>query len=364
MFNPDHFIPPVEPPRWKAWFFERLPLAQIAAFLSSKEVPRHKHSFWYYFGGMTLFFFCVQIVTGILLSLYYQPTPEHAYESIRTIVNDAPHGWLIRSLHAWSAHLMVGMLFVHMFSVFLMKAYRKPRELMWLSGVALLLLVLGFGFTGYLLPWDTKAYFATLIGTEVPKSVPFLGGWSVSLVKGAEYVGEETLTRMYSLHVIVLPLIGCVVVAFHLLLNQFSGVSVPAGTAVSQKPIPFFPDFAYRDIIAWLAGFAVLIALATLIPRELGDKADPMASAPPGMKPEWYFLPLYQTLRMVPATVFSIEGELIVNAAVGILVALWALIPFMDRRSARGLKSPLFTGIGILIIVYIAGTILAGYFIP
>ena len=107
----------------------------------------------------------------------------------------------------------IGVLFVHMFRVFLMKAYRKPRELMWLSGVALLLLVLGFGFTGYLLPWDTKAYFATLIGTEVPKSVPFLGGWGVSLVKGTEYVGEETLTRMYSLHVIALPLIGCVMVA-------------------------------------------------------------------------------------------------------------------------------------------------------
>jgi cytochrome b6 len=362
MLNPDHFIPPVELPRWRAWFFERLPLGQIAAFLSSKGVPRHKHSFWYYFGGMTLFFFCVQIVTGVLLSFYYQPTPEHAYESIRTIVNDIPHGWLIRSLHAWSAHLMVGMLFVHMFSVFLMKAYRKPRELMWLSGVALLLLVLGFGFTGYLLPWDTKAYFATLIGTEVPKSVPLLGAWGVSLVKGAEHVGEETLTRMYSLHVIVLPLIGCVVVSFHLLLNQFSGVSVPTGTAVSKKPIPFFPDFAYRDLIAWLAGMALLLALATLIPKELGDKADPMASAPPGMKPEWYFLPLYQTLRMVPATVFSIDGELIVNAAVGILMALWVMIPFMDRKSARGLKSPLFTGIGIMIIVYIAGSILAGYF--
>ena len=311
---------------------------------------------------MTLFFFCVQIVTGILLSLYYQPAPEHAYESIRTIVNDTPHGWLVRSLHAWSAHLMVGMLFVHMFSVFLLKAYRKPRELMWLSGVALLLLVLGFGFTGYLLPWDTKAYFATLIGTEVPKSVPLLGRWGVGLVKGAEYVGEETLTRMYSLHVIVLPLIACVVITFHLLLNQFSGISVPVGTPVTKKPIRFFPDFAYRDIIAWLAGFAVLLILATLMPKELGEKADPMASAPPGMKPEWFFLPLYQTLRMVPATVLGIDGELLVNAALAILIGLWALIPFIDRKSARGLKSPLFTAIGILLIAYMAATILAGYF--
>jgi cytochrome b6 len=348
--------------RVRKWFFERLPIDQILSSLSSKEVPRHRHTIWYYFGGLTLFFFCVQLVTGILLTVYYQPAPEHAYESVRVIVNDTPHGWLVRSLHAWSAHLMVAMLLIHMFSVFLMKAYRKPRELMWLSGVTLLLLVLGFGFTGYLLPWDTKAYFATLIGTEVPKSVPLLGAWGVSLVKGAEYVGEETLTRMYSLHITILPLISVLVITFHILYNQYSGVSVPAGTSVKKPPIPFFPDFAYRDTLAWLAGFGVLLTLAALVPRELGDKADPMASAPPGMKPEWYFLPLYQTLRMFPSTVFSVNGELIVNAAVGLLIAFWALIPFIDRRSARGETSPVFTGIGILIIAYIGATICAGYF--
>jgi cytochrome b6 len=167
---------------------------------------------------------------------------------------------------------------------------------------------------------------------------------------------------MYSLHVIVLPLIGVLIVAFHVLLNQFSGVSVPVGIVAEKRPIPFFPNFAYRDLLAWLVGLAVLLTLATLVPRELGDKADPMASAPPGMKPEWYFLPLYQTLRMVPSGIAGIDGELIVNAAVGLLVALWALIPFVDRRSARGLKSPVFTAIGVLIILYIAGTILASYF--
>ncbi len=355
-------MPDRKPSVFRTWVDKRLPLGEIVRFLGSKEVPVHRHTFWYYFGGLTLYFFCVQIVSGILLSLYYEPATEHAYESIRTIVNATPHGWLIRSIHAWSAHLMVAMLFVHMFSVFLMKAYRRPRELMWLSGVALLLLVLGFGFTGYLLPWDTKAYFATLIGTEVPKSLPLLGRWGVSLVKGADYVGQETLTRMYSLHVIVLPLIAVLAIAFHILYNQYSGVSTPVGTRAVKQPLPFFPDFAYRDVIAWLTGFAVLITLAALVPRELGEKADPMASAPPGMKPEWYFLPLYLTLRMVPSSLAGIDGELIVNGAVGILIALWALIPFIDRKSARGEKSPVFTWIGVMLIAYIAGTIIAGYF--
>ena len=345
--------------RLYAWLSERMPLGEIDAYLRAKQVPSHRKTFWYYFGGLTLFFLGVQVLTGILLAVYYQPSPEHAHESIVKIVNETPHGWLIRSMHAWSAHLMIAMLLVHMFSVYLLRAYRKPRELMWLSGFLLLLVVLGFGFTGYLLPWDTKAYFATLIGTEVPKSLPLLGAWGVSIVKGAGYVGDETLTRMYALHVTILPLIALLVVAFHVLLNQYLGVSTPAGTAPTRKPVPFFPDFAYRDLIAWCAGFVVLLALATLIPRELGEKANPMASAPPGMRPEWYFLPLYETLRIVPASLVGIQGELIVNGAVGILMGLWAVVPFIDRRSHQGLKSPVFTAIGVVLIMYIGGTIVA-----
>ena len=352
-------MPPGRLSRLNSWLSTRSPLGETLGFLRAKQVPSHGKTFWYYFGGLTLFFFGVQLFTGVLLAVYYQPAPEHAHESIVWIVNQTPHGWLIRSLHAWSAHLMIAMLFIHMFSVYLLKAYRKPRELMWLSGFVMLILVLGFGFTGYLLPWDTKAYFATLIGTEVPKSLPLLGAWGVSLVKGADYIGEETLTRMYALHVTVLPLIALVVVAFHILLNQYLGVSTPRGERATGKPVPFFPDFAYRDLIAWCAGLAVLLALSTLVPRELGEKANPMASAPEGIRPEWFFLPLYETLKIVPATVMGIQGELIVNGAVGILMGLWAIIPFIDRRSARGEKSPVFTAVGILLIVYIGGTIVA-----
>jgi len=343
----------------RTWLSGRLPVDETEALLRAKEVPSHSGTLWYYFGGLTLFFLLVQIVTGVLLAIYYQPSPEHAHESIVRIVNGTPHGWLIRSLHAWSAHLMIGTLLVHMFSVYLMRAYRKPRELMWLSGFLMLLLVLGFGFTGYLLPWDTTAYFATLIGTEVPKTLPLLGAWGVSIVRGNAYVGEETLTRMYALHVTILPLVSIVVVSLHILINQYLGVSTPPGTAIRRKPVPFFPDFAYRDLVAWTAGFAVLLALAALLPRELGEKANPMASAPAGIRPEWYFLPLYETLRIVPATVFGIQGELVVNGGVGILMGLWALIPFIDRKSARDLRSPVFRAIGIVLIVYLCGTILA-----
>ena len=339
------------------WFDDRLPVTPVVDFFRKKSVPRHKHSIWYYFGGLTLFFFGIQIITGILLALYYKPSPELAYESVRTIVNDVPHGWLIRSVHSWSANLMVGTLFVHMFSAFLMKAYRKPREVMWISGVLLLLLVLGFGFTGYLLPWDTTAYFATLIGTEVPKTMPFVGDLGVSILKGGSEIGVETLTRMYAIHIIILPLTALVIVTFHLLVNQILGSSIPIGTEEHGPPMRFFPNFLYRDLITWLIGLAALIVLATMLPWGLGEKADPLASAPEGIKPEWYFLPLYQTLKFIPANVLSINGELLVNLAVGAGIGMWLMIPFLDRRAHKGQSGKLFTVLGIVLIAYLCLTI-------
>jgi cytochrome b6 len=245
-----------------------------------------------------------------------------------------------------------------MFSVFLLKSYRKPRELMWVTGVLLLFLVLGFGFTGYLLPWDTMAYFATLIGTEVPKTMPIVGDFGVSVLKGGNEIGPETLTRMYSIHIIILPLVTIVIMALHLLLNQIFGSSVPLGTNVNNRPLPFFPNFLYRDLIAWCIGFIALLTLATLSPWSIGEKANPLASAPVGIKPEWYFLPLYQTLKIVPSSLAGINGELLVNGMVGIASVLWLVIPFIDLKSKKQQKSSLFTALGVLLILYLATTII------
>jgi cytochrome b6 len=343
------------------WFAERLPVNAVVDYFAKKTVPRHKHSLWYYFGGLTLFFFIVQVATGILLSLYYKPTPEHAYQSMQDIMNHVSFGWLVRSVHAWGANLMIASLFVHMFSVFLMKAYRKPREVMWVSGVLLMFLVLGFAFTGYLLPWDTVAYFATLIGTEVPRTVPVLGDWGVSLLKGGAEIGAETLGRMYSIHIIILPLATMFTIAWHLLFNQLLGTSAPIGSKLKEPPFPFFPNFLLRDVIGWVAGLMALLLLSVLIPAGLGERADPLASAPHGIKPEWYFLPLYQTLRMVPARLMGVTGELVVNLLVGLATVLWVAIPFLDRRASKELHSRFFTGIGVLLILYLAITIILAY---
>src|SRR5437660_4377611 len=147
----------------------------IRAWLSKKSVPIHRHTIWYYFGGMTLFLFSIQVVTGILLLLYYRPTAESAFESVQFIMAEVRFGWLGRSLHSWSANLMILTLFIHLTSVYLTRAYRAPREMTWITGVALRVLALGFGFSGYLLPWNKLALFATQVGTQVVGSVPVVG---------------------------------------------------------------------------------------------------------------------------------------------------------------------------------------------
>jgi quinol-cytochrome oxidoreductase complex cytochrome b subunit len=164
-------------PLW-TWFDERVGLAELAKLARKKEVPVHRHTAWYYLGGMTLFLFAVQVTTGILLLLYYRPSAEEAYESIQFLMAEVEFGWLIRSIHSWAANLMVFTLFIHLFSVLLLKAYRPPRELTWMSGIALMGLALAFGFTGYLLPWNELAYFATKWAPRSPARCPWPGRFS------------------------------------------------------------------------------------------------------------------------------------------------------------------------------------------
>src|SRR6476660_3259258 len=176
---------------------------------------------------MTLFLFTVQVATGILLLLYYRPSAENAFESVQFIMTEVKFGWLIRSVHSWSANLMIGTLFIHMFSVYFMRSYRRPREVTWLSGVLLLLLAVGFVFSGYLLPWNKLAFFATKVGTEIAGVVPLVGRPMLRFLRGGDDVTGATLTRFFGFHVAVLPAITTVIIGAHLALVQMHGMSVP-----------------------------------------------------------------------------------------------------------------------------------------
>jgi len=323
----------------------------VIDYLKKKEVPKHKLSFWYYFGGLTLFFFMIQVVSGLLLLQYYKPTGAEAFASFVFIQKEVPFGWLIRQIHAWSANLMVGMAFIHMFSTFFMKSYRKPRELMWVSGFVLLVLSLGFGFTGYLLPWNELAFFATQVGTEVPKVMPG-GAILVDILRGGEDVSPETLTRMFSLHVVLLPGLLLLVLSAHLLLVQVLGTSAPIGykeSGMIKGYEKFFPTFLAKDAIGWIIGFGLLVYLAAVFPWEIGVQADPLSSAPLGIKPEWYFWAQFQLLKD-----FTFEGgELMAIILFTIGAVVWAAVPFLDRKASREEKSPIFTILGLLVLAFL-----------
>jgi len=345
--------------RLSEWLDDRAGLGAMRELADKKTVPVHRHTVWYYFGGMTLFLFGVQIVTGILLMLYYRPSAEGAYESVRFIMTQVPFGWLIRSIHSWSANLMVGAAFIHLFSVFFLKAYRRPRELAWVSGFLLLSLSLGFGFSGYLLPWNKLAFFATQVGTDIAGVVPFVGEFIVRFLRGGDHVTGGTLSRFYGWHVAILPAITTFILVIHLLQVQRHGMSVPPSVerrrGANVRQMPFVPDFLLRDLIGWTLALGVLAALAALFPWELGEKADPFAPAFADIKPEWFFMFMFQTLKIVPGgAALGIENEAVAILGFGLMGLLALLVPFIDRNVSRSGRSPLFTLAGGIALVFIA----------
>ena len=327
--------------------------------VEQKKVPRHRHTLWYYLGGMTLFLFLIQVATGILLLLYYRPSPGEAFESVQFIMTKVQFGWLIRGLHAWAGNLLIFTAMLHMFSTFFLKAYRPPRELTWVTGCLLFFLFLGFGFSGYLLPWNELAFFATKVGTEMMAAVPLIGGWLLKFFRGGEDVTGATLTRFFGFHVAVLPLLLTALLAAHLFLVQHFGMSVPPGVERAQRASgepeptqPFFPNFLLRDLMGWYIALGVLATLAALDPWELGVKADPFAPTPTGIRPEWYFLFLFQTLKLLPAKLLWIEGEQFGVLVFGAAAGLWVLVPFLDRNP-EGRSGRVFTVLGVAIVLYI-----------
>ena len=346
----------------KSWLDERLFISTLAHAAQKKEVPLHRQSIWYYFGGMTLFLFVVQVVTGILLLLYYRPSAENAFESVQFIMTEVKFGWLIRSIHSWSANLMILTLFIHMFSVYFMRAYDQPRELTWVSGVVLLLLCICFGFSGYLLPWNTVSFFATKVGTEIAGVVPIVGRTMLRFLRGGDEVTGATLTRFFGFHVAVLPALATVFIFVHVLMVQLHGMHVPARYEQTSRRMKFFPNFIMRDIIGWLIAIGVLAALAAIFPWELGVKADPFAPAPAGIKPEWYFLFMFQSLKYIPAKILKIDGEVLGILFFMLSGAVLFVIPFVNRSPEQHPRRRLvFIVLGIIAVLFMAVMTVIGY---
>ncbi len=211
---------------WKTvyeWFEERLGLSEL--YKATLDRPEPKGNWWNTLGSASLFLFLLQGLTGIFLTVYYTPSPDHAYDSIQYIMTGVQFGWLIRGIHHWGASLMVMVVFIHMLRVFATASYKYPRELTWLIGVGLLLLTLGMGFTGYLLPWNQKAYWATTVGTEIAGSVPWVGEFILKALRGGPDLSALTLSRFFSAHIWILPALLVGLIGVHIFLIVKHGES-------------------------------------------------------------------------------------------------------------------------------------------
>jgi cytochrome b6 len=260
---------------------------------------------------------------------------------------------------------MVACVFAHLFSVLFLHAYRRPRELTWISGLILLALTLGFGFTGYLLPWNEISFFATRVGTDIAATVPLIGHGLVRFLRGGNDVSGATLTRLFGFHVAILPAIASALVVLHLLLVQRHGMSVPPSVErrAAEDPrevrvLPFLPHFLLRDLFAWTIALALLAGLSTFYPWELGAKADPFAPAPAGIRPEWYFLWAFQTLKYVPPTVAGLNGEFLAVAVMAAAGVAALILPFLVGGSPRARRIAVAAGLVALVFMAVM-TVLA-----
>jgi len=327
------------------WIDHRTGLSRWIGPLLKHSVPRG--SGWpYVFGSAIIVAFTIQVVTGIVLATVYVPSAGQAYQTLQFITDNAPLGSLVRGMHYWGASAMVVLVGVHLLRVFLYGSFKYPRELNWLTGVVLLGLTLGMGFTGQLLRWDQNAVWSVVVGAEQAARVPFIGPWLGDLVLGGSTIGGTTLTRFFAIHVIVLPLLIMAGIGVHLALVLFHGISEPPRVGETADPattpsryaelldrdgVPFWPNAAWRDLIFAAVVVAVVVGLAATIgPATLDHPPDPsQVNAHP--RPDWYFWWYFALLAYLPP---ALENVVIVLAPLIGIAALIAL-PFVAGRGER-----------------------------
>lgn len=284
---------------------------------------------WQTLGNLLLTLLVFQFTTGVLMAMYYSPSPQSAYDSVKHLTYSVAAGSIIRGLHVWGSTMIVVFMVLHTLRVFFWGSYKKPRELTWVCGVLIFQVMLAFSFTGYLLPWDQKAFWATVVGTRIAATVPFVGNDLMTLIRGGEEVGALTLTRFYALHVMVLPAALIGLLGLHLYLVRRHHI---AGPVVPQKgkPQPFFPNQLFKDAIVVIFGLGLVFALASAFPPGLEPMADPTGTdfTP---RPEWYFLGLYELLKIMPAG-YELLATLVIP---GLVTVGMFLLPWIDRSKSR-----------------------------
>lgn len=347
----------------RLWLSERLPIDFLTKFTREQLAePQPRHVSWLHtLGFAALILFVLQLFTGFLLLFYYKPGAATAYESIKFIQDKVTFGWFFRQLHIWGANFIVTVVALHLVRVFFYGAYKKPREITWMVGVGLFLVTLGFAFTGYLLPWDQLAFWGTTVGTDSMKEIPLIGNLVLYFLRGGESVTDITLSRFFAIHIALLPMLLLTFIGLHMFLIRYHHISPlsrtdepnPSPSQFAEQSRPYFPHHFKKELIVSYGILIALVITALTVHMPLGQPANPTGT-PPGIKPEWYFLPIYQSLKYVPGWL-GVLGN-------GVFVALLLLLPLLDRSPERHPQRRKFmTALGILVIVGSIGMGWLGY---
>jgi ubiquinol-cytochrome c reductase cytochrome b subunit len=338
----------------RKWLEERIKFQGLLDSMFNHPAPK-RGNYLDYLGFATLFAFINEAITGILLATVYVPSANDAYNSVKAI-QASPAENFVRSLHSWGADFMIVIVGLHLLRVFYVGAYKRPRELTWVSGVILFLVTLALGFTGYLLPWDQEGYWATTVGTAMAGYVPVIGDYLVQILRDGVQVTGATLNRFYAIHILVLP--GIILLSFlpHIFFVLRQGMTstdelteaIHRGEDITQKSRPFFPNVAFRMALFILTIAVALFVLAGYFPQDLGDPADPLNKENYTPKPGWYFMGVYQLLKYFP-------GELDVLAMVGLpVIGILVLIflPWIDRNPSNSPKKrPIALGVAAVVVL-------------
>jgi ubiquinol-cytochrome c reductase cytochrome b subunit len=333
------------------WIDQRFPLTKLWKEQVSEYYAPKNFNFWYYFGSLAMLILVNQLVTGIFLTMSYKPSSAEAFSSIEYIMRDVDWGWLIRYLHSTGASAFFIVIYLHMFRALLYGSHRKPRELVWIFGCLIYLLLMAEAFMGYVLPWGNMSYWGAQVIVSLFSSLPYIGGFLVEWIRGDYYIADATLNRFFALHVAALPLALIFLVIAHLMALHEVGSNNPDGIEIKKYKdaqghpldgIPFHPYYTVKDLVG-VAGFLLLFCAVVFFAPTFGglflespnfEPANPLQT-PPHIAPVWYFTPFYAMLRAVPSFAGTqVWGVLVMGAAIVVLF----FVPWLDRSPVRSIR--------------------------
>ncbi len=347
----------------KHWIEVRIGLEELTdRHLRSYKTPKGA-SFLNTLGFVALIAFIVQVITGIMLLLYYVPHPDHAFQSVQTMTNEIPYGWLFRLIHNIGSNIIIGVIIIHMVHVFLRVSYKRPREVTWISGCLMLFLVLLTSITGQLLPWHQTGFWQTTVTSTIPAFLPIIGEGISSYMRGGEFVTGITLSRYFSFHVVILPVIISGLIGLHVLLVRRQGISTsaivePESSKTSHEDFyreahlkgqPCFPHFSLKRLFMVMLYFSIIFFIMTFwpnlfLPPESNMPANPLMT-PETIRPAWYFLAPYQLIKTIPNDLLGISLLVIFS----VVLLFW---PFFDAKEAeRNIsRRPMLLSLGLIVL--------------